>query len=282
MRNVDTSVEAIGTSESHYVLTHWHDAIELVLILEGDVNCLINGQTLDLHEGDVCIINRNQLHRMFCNEGDSGKFLSVELNKKLFTSEPAIRQKYIDPLYGDGNFACRVIPAQSICAKELAKLMRSVGELQRERPEGYELRLVAYLHLIWQKLYLLYAQEHNIETHVSEDMMLYRKMVNFIYKHYGEKLYVTDIAGVANISRSKSYAIFKKYTLQTPMEFLNLYRLERSAAMLRETDEAIATVAQKCGFGQQSYFGNLFYQQYCMTPKTYREASRDDAPQPSM
>ena len=58
------------------------------------------------------------------------------------------------------------------------------------------------------------------------------------------------------------------------MEFLNCYRLEIGKNLLENTDEDIASIALKCGFAQQSYFGSSFFKQYAITPKKYRNVKR--------
>lgn len=67
--------------------------------------------------------------------------------------------------------------------------------------------------------------------------------------------------------------LFKKYTQNSPIEFLNLYRLEVSTSFLKNTTDNISTISLNCGFGQQSYYNRLFIREYGITPKEYRKSS---------
>ena len=126
--------------------------------------------------------------------------------------------------------------------------------------------------MIFQKIYVMHESiKDKMSAPIDTDALLYRKMSDFIYKNYYQKLSLDDIAISGNISRSKCCIIFKKYAQNSPVDFLNLYRLEVSTSLLKNTNDSISSIAIDCGFGQQSYYNRLFLREYSMTPKEYRK-----------
>ncbi len=59
------------------------------------------------------------------------------------------------------------------------------------------------------------------------------------------------------------------------IKYLNHYRVERSQALLANTDESMASISQEMGFCDQSYFGAVFHRLVGMTPAAYRRRFRN-------
>ena len=87
---------------------------------------------------------------------------------------------------------------------------------------------------------------------------------------YQGEISLDDIANSIAVSASTCTRLFKEYTNKTPIVFLNNYRLEKSAQLLRNTDDSIMNISFDCGFLQQSYFNRVFLREYGVTPKQYR------------
>lgn len=131
--------------------------------------------------------------------------------------------------------------------------MDTIQLLESKTFPAYELLLIAYLHMIFQKLYVLYQSMDSIQNKPFEEhIALYRHMASYIYENYMDRLSIDDLADVVHISRNKCYHLFKKYTQQSPMEFVNRYRLEVSTNLLAYTMNSLASIAAACGFCHQS------------------------------
>ena len=57
---------------------------------------------------------------------------------------------------------------------------------------------------------------------------------------------------------------------QSPVEFLNAYRLKISCQLLCTTRKSITEIAMLCGFNHLSYFSKYFMECYGCTPREYR------------
>ena len=84
-----------------------------------------------------------------------------------------------------------------------------------------------------------------------------------------------DGPGAGAVGESKCCQLFRRYFSQTPVEYLNRYRLDKSLALLRETDRSITEIALAVGFGGASYYAELFRRQMGQSPTEYRTKARN-------
>lgn len=61
---------------------------------------------------------------------------------------------------------------------------------------------------------------------------------------------------------------------QPPVEYLNRYRLDKSLALLRESDRSITEIALAVGFGRASYYAEIFRRHLSQSPTEYRAKAR--------
>ncbi len=96
-------------------------------------------------------------------------------------------------------------------------------------------------------------------------------MLEYIENNYQNDISLDDIANTVSISRSQCSKLFKQYTDQSPISYLNNYRLEKSREQLRNSDKNISQIAYDCGFNEQSYYSRLFLREFGCTPLEYRK-----------
>jgi len=127
-------------------------------------------------------------------------------------------------------------------------------------------------HCLWHCIYQHSTQElQTAGLQKNPDISLQKQMVTYIHEHYAEDIGLDDIASAGNISRSKCCKIFQAYLQQSPVSFLNDYRMEISCNLLSNTSYSITEIALACGFNHLSYFSKSFLRKYGCTPNQYRK-----------
>lgn len=250
--------------------THWHDNIELIYVLKGSMFCQTNQDVFHLQKGDICFINRNQLHHLSCDHKIPCEHKTLILDTHLFLQEPSIYNAYVKPIIDDHSFSHIKFEGTNSYAKKIYSCMEEMERLKKEKPTGYELGMIAQSYLIMQNLYCVYLDQQTPKQKIDINIDILQEMITYIYNHYGEPITLEEIAQSANISVSKCNRIFKSYTSLSPITYLNNYRLEKSAEFLRTTTYTISEISQMCGFSQQSYFNRMFLREYGLTPLKYR------------
>jgi len=262
--------EHITEHVMHSEMAHWHDHIELIVIDRGAVSCNAGGSTFQLYKGDVCFINRRQLHRLDPADGEDCHHTVMIIGTGLLSQNPLLYEKYVRPILEDGQFSHIRFEGSGSPAARISELVGHARALDSEKAPGYELDLIATVHLILHQIYLSYiaapkAAVRDINAEIQQEM------AEYIYAHFSENISLDDIAAAGSVSRSQCAKLFKQYTSLSPVSFLNKHRLELSREMLRSTSESIAAIALDCGFSDQSYYNRLFVREYGITPLAYRK-----------
>lgn len=152
------------------------------------------------------------------------------------------------------------------------KCIFEIYEKKRVHDSFYEFNVIGLIYSFMAKILRISNTYTQIDYQpASNDILLLRKMVSFIHENYKNTVTLNDISASANIGKSKCCNLFQSHVHQTPFEFLNLYRLEKSAELLKNTDLPITIIAMDCGFNHASYYSKLFLQYYHCTPSKYRD-----------
>lgn len=256
-------------------LCHWHEDIEIIHILEGEMNYHINDKILLLKEQEWVVVNSRQLHYGCSHLGRDCKFVCVVFHPKLLRANASVYQKYVEPFLESGEITYLHYPAPTENPFPGEEWIRRLLSLKEEAGEGCELECVGTLYLLWRTLFLqcrpLLEREPGRD---KSDLALQRKMVAYIYEHYQEPLTLEEIAASGAMSRSKCCTIFKRYLQQSPIGFLNKYRLEVARYLLANTRSGISQIAISCGFNHFSYFSKMFLREYGCTPTEYRRKQK--------
>lgn len=141
-------------------------------------------------------------------------------------------------------------------------------DLARQHHQG----LLHDRYLISARLYdllmtLMSALSHSrlaAETRVSRAMDL-------IHQHATEPDYgIEALADELRCSREHLTRQFKAAVGVNPSEYLSQQRVQLARRELRQTDDKLERVAQRCGFSNANYFCRVFRQQTGMTPRYFR------------
>jgi AraC-like DNA-binding protein len=90
---------------------------------------------------------------------------------------------------------------------------------------------------------------------------------------YSEAIGVEEMAAAAGLSKAHFSREFRRTFGESPYVYLLTRRLERAAALLRNTDHSVAEICLEVGLQGVGSFTTSFKRMYGMTPTTYRAAA---------
>lgn len=249
--------------------SHWHDDIELILILSGQMQYNVNGEIVTLKQGEGIFINARQLHFGFSDKKSECIFLCVLFHPLLICTSKTSEQKYVTPLISNEHIPFYHLKEQNEWEKNI---LSSVQELYNVRNDNLsELKIQRAFLNIWIALCEngISVQKEQIAKH--HHLSALKDMISFINENYSEKLTLKNIATAGKVGKTGCCTIFKKHINKTPNEYLTELRLRKSLSLLKQTDMTVSEISCVVGFSGASYFAETFRKFYACKPSDYRK-----------
>ncbi len=127
--------------------------------------------------------------------------------------------------------------------------------------------------LLFRHLLITFERELKHE-HVPKNEYLDREMdqaVTYFNENYNQDINIDAYAGSRGMSVSWFIRSFRKYTGQTPMQFILSIRINNAQILLETTQYSINEIASIVGYDNQLYFSRLFRKQKGCSPSEYRK-----------
>ncbi|HIZ20925.1 MAG TPA: AraC family transcriptional regulator [Firmicutes bacterium] len=256
--------------EKRVIEWHWHQEFEFVCVQRGPVDCRIGEERLRLAQGAGLFINSGVIHRF---EAPGQGLLPNILFSPLFFSGPdsVVYKQDVAPVLSS---ACQYVLLDGSAPWHTAVLDRLWAVCRQAQEDGplRELRIQALVCCLWADFLLqarsLFAVPRTDSRALQQSRL--QHMLQFIHRHYADKITLEDIAGAANISKSEALRCFHAGVQTTPVRYLIAYRLHRAKALLEADDRPIAQVASEVGFEEAGHFTHAFTKAFGASPRTFR------------
>lgn len=110
------------------------------------------------------------------------------------------------------------------------------------------------------------------ERNKKELKQVIKTACDFIHSHYPDDLTLTQMAEYTNLSISHFSSLFKRYTGESLIAYINQVRVEKAKELLRNSNDKIYLIAEEVGFSSQPYFIRVFKNVTGMSPNEYRKS----------
>ncbi len=111
------------------------------------------------------------------------------------------------------------------------------------------------------------------EQKASRECSLVRR---YIDDHFKENITLDQLAAAAHLNKYYLAHAFQKEYGVSPIRYLTARRIRESKFLLAETDHSLSHIAQVLGFSSASYFSQCFRRVEGVSPKEYRQHSRNN------
>jgi YesN/AraC family two-component response regulator len=99
-----------------------------------------------------------------------------------------------------------------------------------------------------------------------------RKSVDFVRRHYPQRIALDEVASHAGLSTSYFSRVFKAEMDENFISYLNRFRIEKAKELLRRTALPLVDVSAAVGFEDQSYFTKVFKRLTGTSPGRFRDS----------
>jgi AraC-like DNA-binding protein len=265
--------------EEELLYLHWHEELEFLMLKQGKASFRVGMKDYALQTGEAIFVNSGLLHSGSVLGDELCSFVAFVFHAKLFGSRSVdlVFDKYIDPLIHEQIQVPVHIRRTPGPGTDLLDLLEQIEQANREQRWTCEMETMSLLMVCLTKLLamggpaMLNSQSYNV--YQIERLKL---VVDYIERNFTDPIKLKQLAELARTNESYFCRFFKKMTNQSPIEYLNAYRLRRAAILLQQSDLKIMHVAMDVGFNSLGFFNRLFRQRFGCTPGEYRKRKKQN------
>lgn len=225
---------------------HAHPYIELIFFLEGKMKLTAAGSNMNASMYDTLVYPANCFHQ-------DGK--NLEMNCEIICLWVDIPELVLDKI---------------ILMHERNRNIRDLflfiyNEQHREKPMPY---------MVEDAVKLLLMTILRDQDEMPEGEQFLSQVLQYIDRHYAEKITLEQLAQRTHISKSYLTRRFRQYTGETVINYINKLRVQYAQEMLISSDKNITEIAWETGFESPKYFHRIFKRETGESPAGYRRAHR--------
>ncbi len=259
----------LSVKDKSYVPMHWHNALEYISILEGELTVELDGRKIELHAGDLMIFNPNELHATTSLTGNTavliqvpsdplGKAFQLNLNRQIVYhphTKNAEKRAVID---------------------EIRALMFEMKELEEKRPYGWIIQFEYRNLQIIYKIYATFSQplsDAELRGNARNRERI-AAVIAYTQEHYAEPISLDEAAELTHLQKNYFCRVFRNTVGLTYQNYLNELRLAMIYKDLLVSDNTLTDLLQKHGFTNYKLFRTMFNRRFGCTPGELRRQNK--------
>lgn len=230
------------------VKLHFHEEIEIVYVVDGELEITVNQETKNYQSGEVFIINQGLLHSIIFKQ-ENNHIYTYLLNTNVFSSYNI-----------------------------------NISNLVFNKPKNLDVFLQFSNYQIWTPLqkhiamYQVYDELLKNSVRIENNKKKHSKInevIAYVNAHYDEEMQLIDIAEHFNLHPNYLSRLFKKETSLSLHHYLQRVRMNHAYQDVLYTSDHLLDIAYQHGFTNIKSFNRLFKEIYGCTPSQYRKLKND-------
>jgi AraC-like DNA-binding protein len=251
---------------------HFHDDLEVVFVLKGQI-LLRNGYyTYQLKPGDIFILNDREIHSFTRVDDEENMVMMLQLDLTYFSRyyENLKNNFFVTDMEDDDDESLDVL------RKLLSRILIDI----LEKGSRYEQRVIESTHNLIASLqadfhyFVMEDGKFVNETKNKANKILaarLNRITDYMYDNYYRKLTLGEIANREHLSIYYLSHVIKEASGLSFQELLNFIRVEESEKLLLGSNKKLGTIAEESGFSALRYYIKHFETWFHVHPSQYRK-----------
>lgn len=247
-----------------YVPNHWHRAVEIIYLLEGNLLVTVESKNIMLRAGQCALININAIHATKCTEENKAIVLQIPA-EFIEMYLPEIEQLFfiLEENKKDTEQNIKIL-------KELLLQMKQTID---KHGEGF---LLLFNSLLFRLLFHLH-ENFSVKIFKSDtrqkkkDLDRLNSILKYVTQNYKRNISLNEIAAVALLNPRSFCRFFKKHMGITFLQYQNELRLSYIYRDLIDTKDPLYEILERHGFVNYKLFRRMFWQYFGNTPLKIRK-----------
>lgn len=238
---------------------HFHSNIEIIYVLDGEIDVMINGETRRMSKGGAAVSNSYDIHAYHTPEFSKTVFLIIPVNMVPYYKTIIDSRHFIFPFLEPGPYSVQLETAIEF----LDEFDRTEGSMVSM---GY---IYVILGVFLKELDLVSDALNEGAANLMRDILI------FLEKNYLSPLKISDLANRFGYNYSYLSRIFNSYINRGFNGYLNMLRARHAARLIQVSTQNLHEISYQSGFSSVRTFNRAFSSLYKMTPLEYKKHKKN-------
>ncbi|MCR5271630.1 MAG: AraC family transcriptional regulator [Lachnospiraceae bacterium] len=241
-----------------YFKLHFHNLMEIGICRRGCGELRFNEDSLRYNTDSITMIPQNYPHITVSDGEDTNfwEYVFFDLRpyvEELFPENVAYQTKIIEAINR------RAILTTRENASSFAYLIDSIIEEYTQNKPFCQKMIKIYVEAMVMDL-IRRNDMTQIRDNISKTNSISQitKTLEYVEKNYSKNLKAEELAGVSSMSETHFRRIFEANINMSPMDYVNLIRVQKACDLMKKNDDSMDVIASKCGFVTTSTFNRNF------------------------
>jgi len=238
---------------------HFHNYLEIGVCYAGQGLMQYGEEVYEFAEGWFTLIPKNCPHTTESKGGlaCSWEYLFIDTEqilKRIFGENHALYAKVCSRV----NAKVHLLNGSDY--PKIIGSIRTILNLMHDRGEFYQEKAAGLVQTLVFDIASLNAQKSE-EMIVSVDqkrLAWIDRIVSYVSDYYMEPIKISDLSAECHMSEAHFRRLFAKYMKMSPVEYINLVRINIACDYMRKTNDSISDIANLCGYTTPSTFHRNF------------------------
>jgi AraC-like DNA-binding protein len=254
---------------------HFHKYMELNYTYSGKCTYSINGETTELREGDILLLQKNVIHSALY-KGENDIVINIAFKDELFSIDFLNSLSEKEPMYDfvvNSFFRMRRHDNYIVIRNRGNELLNAAVEsialhYFSARKLNYKTVIDGYFRILFHHLVNATNEQMSDGLKKENDDVIYY-VLNYISTHF-QNGRLEEIAGELGYNYNYLSNLIKEKTGKTFSGLKLEHQLNTAYKLITETDLPISEICLRCGITNQTYFYRKFSEYFHMLPTKLR------------
>jgi AraC-like DNA-binding protein/mannose-6-phosphate isomerase-like protein (cupin superfamily) len=255
---------------------HIHSFIELNYVYSGICHQQINGQSVLLEQGQICLLDQDVPHSISAL-GEQDILVNIIMKKETFSkiflgrlSNNGIVADFLANAVSENQKHDKYLLFHSQHNENLQYIIKNIFCEFFSKQEHSLAMVNYYLPILFTELMRVYQLDKNFEFRKKTSRANIVDILSYIEHHYRDCT-LTAIAKEFNFNPNYLGNMLKERTGKTFLELVHTQRMIHVSTMLQHTDKSIDEIAYEVGYESPSFLYRKFKKHFGQTPSHFRK-----------
>jgi len=248
---------------------HYHDAMEIIAMLDGEMECTADSGTYRLKNGDILLFNPYSVHSIN-NTRENAKYLCLFLGlSEIFNFHNSILSMHGEYLENAQSRFDEYFSADTEDGRFLFEyIQRLYGQMNNRTPAG-EAAVLGEIYCILSVLFERHYQKNPENGNLNRSKQFMQKLSDYLKDNYYKSITTNDAAQALFMSSSRFSHLMQQYFGLNFSKYLRRYRIDCAIKNFSDSNCTIKEISEAVGFTDYCYFSHAFKEYIGTSPSVY-------------